>query len=296
MDRPTTHRWLPFYLIIFSLFNVELGSKVITILYPEQFPTGQFLMSEVNRLLLNNPSAVWEVDYGRAWSLGVCFIVNGIVLIGLLVRKRWAFFVHLVTLVLTLFKVFISPVLFGFVALWNVSNGIYLWKRQYLFDDGKGPYKTLFGKRFRVLDPHVVSESPISEEALYEEVSKEIEVKNLVPGLWTKAFAEADGDENRAKAIYIKLRVAQLAGLHPKIQIQGKCTRSDRDNWVLVVVVLVAICGVAYRMVIQSRDGSSRRLSPACSAVEPYQQPRAAIESSHSQSVVSRESMLRAYE
>jgi hypothetical protein len=50
----------------------------------------------------------------------------------------------------------------------------------------------------------------MNEDAFYEQVGKEIEANNLQTGLWTRAFAEADGDENRAKAIYIKLRVAQL--------------------------------------------------------------------------------------
>jgi len=45
----------------------------------------------------------------------------------------------------------------------------------------------------------------------YDQVAEEIESDNLIPGLWTRAFAEADGDKNRAKAIYIKLRVAALA-------------------------------------------------------------------------------------
>lgn len=50
----------------------------------------------------------------------------------------------------------------------------------------------------------------MNDNAFYDEVAKEIESNNLIPGVWTRAFAEADGDENRAKAIYIKRRVAQL--------------------------------------------------------------------------------------
>lgn len=47
-------------------------------------------------------------------------------------------------------------------------------------------------------------------DAFYDEVAKEMQEDRLIPGVWTRAFAEADGDENRAKAIYIKTRVAQL--------------------------------------------------------------------------------------
>lgn len=35
------------------------------------------------------------------------------------------------------------------------------------------------------------------------------------PGLWAKCFAESDGDEGRAKAAYVKLRVAQEAPSAP---------------------------------------------------------------------------------
>ncbi len=51
----------------------------------------------------------------------------------------------------------------------------------------------------------------MNDDAFYDEVAKEIEANNLVPSAWTRAFAEADGNENRAKAIYIKHRVVQMA-------------------------------------------------------------------------------------
>jgi len=45
---------------------------------------------------------------------------------------------------------------------------------------------------------------------LYEIVGKELEANMLCQGTWTKAFAEAEGNDEKAKALYIKLRVAQL--------------------------------------------------------------------------------------
>jgi hypothetical protein len=45
----------------------------------------------------------------------------------------------------------------------------------------------------------------------YDEVARELQDKPMVPGLWTKAFAEMGGDEAKARALYIKYRVAQLA-------------------------------------------------------------------------------------
>ena len=42
------------------------------------------------------------------------------------------------------------------------------------------------------------------------EVAAEIAAKQFKPGLWAMAFSEAAGDEGIARALYIKLRVAQL--------------------------------------------------------------------------------------
>ena len=50
----------------------------------------------------------------------------------------------------------------------------------------------------------------IDDEPFYEEVAREFESDSMKPGLWTKALAEADGDQERVKSIYIRLRVAQL--------------------------------------------------------------------------------------
>ncbi len=45
----------------------------------------------------------------------------------------------------------------------------------------------------------------------YDAVAKEIQDRFLVPGIWAKAFAETQGDKDRAKALYIKYRAQQLA-------------------------------------------------------------------------------------
>jgi len=45
----------------------------------------------------------------------------------------------------------------------------------------------------------------------YDQVAGELQNNILIPGLWTKAYAEASGDESKARAFYIKYRVTQLA-------------------------------------------------------------------------------------
>ena len=49
-----------------------------------------------------------------------------------------------------------------------------------------------------------------SEERLYAQVVQEIEAGQRRDGLWAKALTLSSGDENRAKAEYIKLRVQSL--------------------------------------------------------------------------------------
>ena len=49
----------------------------------------------------------------------------------------------------------------------------------------------------------------VEEEKIYEKVSKEFS-ENKKEGLWTKALIQSEGDENKAKYMYMKLRVDQL--------------------------------------------------------------------------------------
>ena len=49
----------------------------------------------------------------------------------------------------------------------------------------------------------------VEEEKIYERVSKEFS-ENKKEGLWTKALIQSEGDENKAKYIYMQLRAEQL--------------------------------------------------------------------------------------
>ena len=52
--------------------------------------------------------------------------------------------------------------------------------------------------------------SNASDEAVYEQVACEIERADIRRGLWVKALAAANGDEQKAKAEYVRLRAAQI--------------------------------------------------------------------------------------
>ena len=54
------------------------------------------------------------------------------------------------------------------------------------------------------------------DDELYELISEEIESNNTKKGLWTKAFNESEGDEQKAKALYIKHRFDQIKDGQPQ--------------------------------------------------------------------------------
>ncbi len=76
----------------------------------------------------------------------------------------------------------------------------------------------------------------MSDERFYDEVARELQERTLLPGLWTKAFAETDGDKDKARALYIRYRVEQLAQrerdeLHrAEVQRQEQSKREQRER------------------------------------------------------------------
>ena len=47
-------------------------------------------------------------------------------------------------------------------------------------------------------------------DSFYEKVANDIENNIQDKGVWAKAFAKADGDENKAKAVYIEFMVEEM--------------------------------------------------------------------------------------
>ena len=50
----------------------------------------------------------------------------------------------------------------------------------------------------------------LSEELLFEQAMKELDEGLVRPGIWGKALVSSDGDEQRAKALYLKYRVQAM--------------------------------------------------------------------------------------
>ena len=61
--------------------------------------------------------------------------------------------------------------------------------------------------------------SPISDEDAYRMVADELEADHLDKGLWTKALADCGFDRDRARAAYVKARVAEIhrAAVHDDV-------------------------------------------------------------------------------
>jgi hypothetical protein len=57
---------------------------------------------------------------------------------------------------------------------------------------------------------------PIGAKDPFDVVAEELQRQFVVPGLWTRAYSEAGGDEARARAFYIRYRAAQLTPNPPR--------------------------------------------------------------------------------
>jgi hypothetical protein len=68
------------------------------------------------------------------------------------------------------------------------------------------------------------------DQHFYDIAGVELQTGSFVPGLWTRAFAEADGEDNRAQAAYIKLRVAQLSALDRERRINEASQASPAQS------------------------------------------------------------------
>ncbi|MFZ2632500.1 MAG: hypothetical protein WA081_10470 [Desulfosalsimonadaceae bacterium] len=55
------------------------------------------------------------------------------------------------------------------------------------------------------------------DERLYTKVIQELNLRGPIPGLWEKAYAESNGSEPQAKALYVRYRIEQLAQAEPRI-------------------------------------------------------------------------------
>jgi len=72
----------------------------------------------------------------------------------------------------------------------------------------------------------------IDEDSLYEQAINELENNTKVKSLWAKAFAKSEGNEEKAKALYIQYRVDNLNKIHEKEKQQQQRQKEIlRKEW-----------------------------------------------------------------
>ena len=92
------------------------------------------------------------------------------------------------------------------------------------------------------------------EERLYERAADELASGEIRKGLWVRALSDVNGNEEAAKARYIKLRVAQykeeIAASRKKAIIGGAANYSSIVAWIGLLIlsggVLFIIVGLTY--------------------------------------------------
>jgi TPR repeat protein len=118
--------------------------------------------------------------------------------------------------------------------------------------------------------------SNAGDDKFYDEVARELQEKPLAPGLWTKAFAEMGGDDAKARALYIKYRVAQLAEARRQElekeriakQQQERPKRVRKIKIIFAVAILVPVFLAIVFQITAENDGFGRIGSLKILAVE----------------------------
>jgi len=73
--------------------------------------------------------------------------------------------------------------------------------------------------------------SSINEDEFYEQAMEEVESDDKVKGIWAKAFAKAEGNESRAKAMYINVRAKLL--IQEKNESEEKSKKQRQETLAL---------------------------------------------------------------
>src|SRR5437879_9829027 len=121
----------------------------------------------------------WRVCH---WCFWLCILPSAL----LIAKEQGADVLNFVA-ILMIGTIFFTPLVFVFV--WGFQKSRSAWK-----------------KRASTMKP----EDDSSNDKYFEQVAGELKSGELKQGVWAKALAKAEGDENRAKAFYIKMRVRQL--------------------------------------------------------------------------------------
>jgi hypothetical protein len=143
----------------------------------------------------NSPLYIYSLAISNSLFLTIGFTISGC----LAVENRWR---HLAIVAAIVWAVSIFNVLFFGVTIIQWAASVVAVAIFALIGGGI----SLLFKRKTLVE----ISSNAGDEKFYDEVARELQGKSIVAGLWTKAFAEMEGDDAKARALYIKYRVAKL--------------------------------------------------------------------------------------
>jgi ABC-type multidrug transport system fused ATPase/permease subunit len=157
---------------------------------------GGFIVGSASTSGHNSPLYIYSLALSNGLLLTIGFTISGC----LAVENRWRHlaFVGAIVWLVSIFNV----IFFGLTFIQWAASVIAI----AIFALIGGGISLLFKRKTLV-----EISSNFNDEKFYEEVARELQDKPMVRGLWTKAFAEMGGDDAKARAQYIKFRVAQLA-------------------------------------------------------------------------------------
>lgn len=95
----------------------------------------------------------------------------------------------------------------------------------------------------------------MDDEVFYEIAADEIEAGELRRGLWLKCLAESDGNDQKARAAYIRIRVEELRGEEAERQRKARSARrwqawenADPGLLIALIVMLVLLLIILLQM------------------------------------------------
>ena len=117
----------------------------------------------------------------------------------------------------------------------------------------------------------------MSDENLYARVVEELSTQGPVRGLWAKAYAESSGNHEAARALYLRLRVTQLAderlALAKDARRQERSESGWRERLVIAGLTLFATVVVVSAVVLDLPSAISELLNRKSTAAIPTLSP-----------------------
>jgi len=77
----------------------------------------------------------------------------------------------------------------------------------------------------------ITTVASVNDDEIYEQVMLEIEEDRKVKSAWARALSQADGDKDKAEALYIQFRVKAIKdGIEANIAYQIKCEEDNKEK------------------------------------------------------------------